>query len=97
MSKDADKLAKQFHEAYERLAPSFGYKTRKASAVPWEDVPENNRLLMQAVIKETVLARIEELEVLVEDAYQEGWHTGRQSTNVDGDYTQDWLDSDANK
>jgi hypothetical protein len=48
----AEELAKRFHEAYERLAPGFGYATRKASAVPWESVPENNRLLMIAVCAE---------------------------------------------
>lgn len=31
-TEQAKALAKQFHEAYERLAPSFGYETRKASA-----------------------------------------------------------------
>lgn len=45
-------IARMFHEAYERLAPSFGYETRKASAVPWEDVPEPNRSLMVAVAGE---------------------------------------------
>lgn len=45
---DAESLARRFHEAYERLAPSFGYETRKASAVPWESVPEANRKLMIA-------------------------------------------------
>lgn len=42
-------LAPFFHGTYERLAPAFGYRTRKESAVPWEEVPENNRLLMMAV------------------------------------------------
>ena len=41
-------LARRFHEAYERLAPDFGYKTREASAVPWDDVPEANKALMIA-------------------------------------------------
>lgn len=45
----AEALARRFHEEYERLAPQFGYKTREASAVPWEDVPESNRRLMVAV------------------------------------------------
>ena len=45
-------VARLFHDAYERLAPSFGYETRKASAVPWSDVPEPNRLLMVAVASE---------------------------------------------
>ena len=45
-------LARKFHEAYERLAPEFNYTTRKASAVPWDSVPENNRRLMIAVCAE---------------------------------------------
>lgn len=49
---ESEKLAKQFHETYERLAPSFGYETRKDSAVPWEAVPEKNRKLMVAVCGE---------------------------------------------
>ena len=48
----AEQLAKRFHEAYERLAPQFGYETRKESAVPWQDVPENNKRLMIAVCAE---------------------------------------------
>jgi hypothetical protein len=47
-----EKLAQIFHETYERLAPEFSYQTRKASAVPWEDVPENNKRLMVAVCAE---------------------------------------------
>ena len=49
---DAERLAKRFHEAYERLAPDFGYKTREASAVPWADVPPENKALMIAVARE---------------------------------------------
>ena len=45
----AEYLAQLFHEYYEELAPDFDYKTRRASAVPWPDVPEKNRLLMVAV------------------------------------------------
>ena len=41
-------VARLFHETYEALAPQFDYKTRKASAVAWEDVPEKNRALMIA-------------------------------------------------
>jgi hypothetical protein len=48
----ADRIARRFHEAYERLAPAHGYETRKASAVPWDDVPEQNKALMRAVIAE---------------------------------------------
>lgn len=52
LAADPEKLARFFHETYERLAPIYGYETRRASAVPWEDVPENNRLLMTAVCAE---------------------------------------------
>ena len=48
----AEILARLFHEAYEKLAPGYNYKTREASAVEWEDVPENNKKLMIAVSAE---------------------------------------------
>jgi hypothetical protein len=48
----AEELARAFHETYERLAPDFGYETRRESAVPWEQVPENNKNLMIAVCGE---------------------------------------------
>lgn len=47
-------VAMFFHETYERLAPEFSYKTRKASAVEWDDVPENNKQLMIAVASEVI-------------------------------------------
>lgn len=47
----AERIAKAFHEAYESLAPEHGYETREASAKPWEEVPENNRELMVAVVE----------------------------------------------
>ena len=48
-AREAEGLARLFHETYERLAPTFGYETRKESAVAWEDVPGHNRGLMIAV------------------------------------------------
>lgn len=48
----AEALARRFHEAYERLAPEHGYRTRTESAVPWEQVPEANKRLMIAVCAE---------------------------------------------
>lgn len=45
-----ERIAKAFHEAYERLAPDHNYETRKASAKPWNEVPEDNRNLMIAVV-----------------------------------------------
>ena len=52
MSDTAEPIARAFHETYERLAPDHGYKTREASAKPWEEVPESNRNLMVAVVGE---------------------------------------------
>lgn len=49
--RSAEYVAKAFHDAYEKLAPKFGYETRKESAVPWDEVPENNQNLMIAVVK----------------------------------------------
>jgi hypothetical protein len=48
----SEQLARLFHETYERLAPTFGYQTRKESAVPWEQVPAHNKALMVAVADE---------------------------------------------
>lgn len=45
-------IARRFHEVYEQLAPLFSYETRKESAVPWADVPERNKLLMVAAVKQ---------------------------------------------
>jgi len=53
-----EELAQLFHEVYERKAPEHGYRTREASAVPWDQVPERNRDLMIATASE-VLARLE--------------------------------------
>lgn len=49
-------IAREFHATYERLAPSLGYKTREASAVPWEQVPVQNRELMVRTVGD-LLAR----------------------------------------
>jgi hypothetical protein len=48
--RDLEAIARAFHDAYERLAPDFGYRTREESAVPWEDVPEANKKLMIATV-----------------------------------------------
>lgn len=55
---DAAKLAQLFHESYELLAPSFGYETRKESAVPWSDVPDKNKRLMVAVAERIITASL---------------------------------------
>lgn len=43
-------IAKLFHDAYEKNAKRLGYKTRKESAVDWDDVPELNKLVMVATV-----------------------------------------------
>jgi hypothetical protein len=53
---DAEALAQRFHEAYERLAPQYGYETREGSSVPWEHVPIANRDLMIATCAEVLRA-----------------------------------------
>lgn len=50
----AKKLARLFHETYERLAPSFNYETRLKSRKPWKNVPKNNKNLMIAVAGEVL-------------------------------------------
>lgn len=55
-STQARELAQRFHETYERLAPSFGYETRKESAKPWSEVPDQNKRLMIAVCAEILPA-----------------------------------------
>jgi hypothetical protein len=43
-------IAKSFHDAYEELAPRFGYETRVDSRTVWDNVPPNNRALMTATV-----------------------------------------------
>lgn len=48
----AERLARRFHAAYERLAPAYGYATREDSRVPWDEVPMANRALMTGVCRQ---------------------------------------------
>lgn len=48
----AERIAKAFHETYERMAPYYGYETREASAKPWSLVPDQNRSLMIEVVRQ---------------------------------------------
>ena len=56
-------LAQKFHEAYERLAPSFGYETRKDTKAFDPDSP--NGKLMIAVCQEVG-------EIIASKYYDEG-------------------------
>ncbi len=59
---DAEFMAKMFHDKYEKLAPSFGYKTRDATAKSWFDIPENNKKLMIAVAQEILIVQKKQTE-----------------------------------
>lgn len=59
---DAEFMAKLFHDTYEKLAPDFDYQTRKASAKPWFEVPENNRNLMIAVAEKILSVQKKQAE-----------------------------------
>lgn len=50
----AEKLAEQFHDEYEALAPAYGYETREATRTPWDDLPPELKRLMVAVINTVV-------------------------------------------
>lgn len=50
----AEPIAAAFHESYERQARNYGYETRPESAVPWENVPDNNKALMRAVVNDLI-------------------------------------------
>jgi hypothetical protein len=54
-----EELAKMFHETYERLAPAFGWKTKKGCNVSFEQLPERNKALMVATCQ-TILAALQE-------------------------------------
>lgn len=72
---EAEKLARKFHENYERLASAFGYKTREESAKPWEEVPEQNRKLMIAVCVD-----------ILANGYQQSTTEPKRGVGHDGTY-----------
>jgi hypothetical protein len=48
-------IARRFHDAYEYLAPQFGYSTRPESRVAWDELPQNLRDLMIAVVRNVLI------------------------------------------
>ena len=59
---NAEELAGKFHETYERLAPSFGYETRKETRAFDPDSP--NGKLMIAVCREIAQPLADERDAL---------------------------------
>ena len=49
-----EELASRFHEAYERLAPDYGYRTRPESQGSWEKLSPTMRALMCATVAEAI-------------------------------------------
>lgn len=43
-------IARRFHEEYERRASDHGWTTQERSRKAWENIPEENRSLMMAVV-----------------------------------------------
>lgn len=67
----AEMLAVKFHALYEQLAP----ETRRESAKPWAEVPEQNRALMIAVCEHILADDPEWLRGLI-DAAVTDWYWG---------------------
>lgn len=51
---EARALAERLHEAYERMAPAFGYETREESRKAWPEVPIRNRALMVISVADVI-------------------------------------------
>jgi len=73
-----EKIAQAFHEAYERLAPQFGYETREASAVAWENVPAQNKALMTATVAALLASGV--LGAPADQIRAEVWDEARAAT-----------------
>jgi len=83
MSKQAEDLARLFHETYERLAPQFGYATKKETAVPWDSIPADNanKKLMVAVCEEILHTIKLTLETKLEKSKQHDWNIKRSDND----------------
>jgi len=64
----AYQLAERLHEAYERQTPQFDDETREEAAVPWAQLPEQNRLFRIAVCAELLSRHV----VLAAEAASKG-------------------------
>jgi hypothetical protein len=45
-------IAHAFHDSYEKQADEHGWQTQESTRVAWEDLPEQNRTLMIAVVSD---------------------------------------------
>jgi hypothetical protein len=74
---DNERIARCFHEHYEQLAPEFGYRTRQASARPWDQVPAENRNLMIATVEALIMDEELFTPEMHQQAYEEGLKDGK--------------------
>ena len=93
----AEKVARKFHDAYERLAPEFGYVTRAETRM--FDPESLNGKLMIAVCSEIIdsnAKRIEELEAEVEALRNRPKYHHPDCNWWKWDWRYSWSDSDCN-
>lgn len=50
MTYDVEDACRIMHDAYEDAAKGAGWETQAASRVPWDDVPEANKVTMRAAV-----------------------------------------------
>lgn len=60
-------IAKQFHKTYERLAVEYGWKSQESCQVPFEQLPEENRELMLAVVREVCTPLFDRMKAIAKD------------------------------
>lgn len=49
-----ERIARAWHEAFRKLSSQYGHRPRTESDRPWSAVPENQRMLMMATVRELV-------------------------------------------
>ena len=81
-------LARQFHEAYERLAPSYGYQTRaETREVPWARLPAANKELMVHVVDVVAITAVSQARA---EALREVLNEARSRTLLAGTIFLEW-------
>jgi hypothetical protein len=53
-TEQVERIAREFHETYEMIAPEHEYETRAETAVSWEELPEPNRELMCSTVADLI-------------------------------------------
>ena len=69
----AERLARLFHETYERLAPTFFYETRPETRGPFDEVPPANPAVMVATALKILKTNQLDSVPLLREAHQTTW------------------------